>query len=41
MIEGSMVIEFEDGKVELNEGELYVVPKGVKCISRMRLVNAK
>ena len=25
VIEGSMVIEFEDGKVELNEGELYTL----------------
>ena len=29
VIEGSMVIELEDGKVELGAGELYVVPKGV------------
>ena len=29
VIEGSMVIELEDGKVELNAGELYVIPKGV------------
>lgn len=30
VIEGSMAIEFEDGIVELNEGEMYVVPKGVR-----------
>ena len=30
VIEGSMRIEFEDGSVELNEGEMYVVPKGVR-----------
>ena len=29
VIEGSMKIEFEDKIVELNEGEMYVVPKGV------------
>ncbi len=29
VIEGSMVIELEDGKVELSAGEMYVVPKGV------------
>jgi len=30
VIEGRMGIEFEDGTIELSEGELYVVPKGVK-----------
>ena len=30
VIEGSMRIEFEDGSVELDEGEMYVVPKGVR-----------
>lgn len=30
VIEGSMKIEFEDKVVELNEGEMYVVPKGVE-----------
>lgn len=30
VIEGSMKIEFKDGVVELNEGEMYVVPKGVE-----------
>jgi len=29
VIEGKMKIEFEDKTVELNEGEMYVVPKGV------------
>ena len=29
VIEGSMCIELEDGKVELSTGEMYVVPKGV------------
>jgi mannose-6-phosphate isomerase-like protein (cupin superfamily) len=30
VIEGSMKIEFKDGVIELNEGEMYVVPKGVE-----------
>ena len=30
VIEGTMKIEFKDGVVELNEGEMYVVPKGVE-----------
>ena len=29
VIEGSMFIELEDKTVELNEGEMYVVPRGV------------
>ena len=29
VIEGKMEIEFENETVELNEGEMYVVPKGV------------
>ena len=29
VIEGSMMIEFENKMVELNAGEMYVVPKGV------------
>tara|TARA_Y100000758_G_C16037850_1_gene417106 strand:- start:114 stop:473 length:360 start_codon:yes stop_codon:yes gene_type:complete len=29
VIEGNMKIEFEKKTVELNEGEMYVVPKGV------------
>ena len=30
VIEGSMSIEFRTGVVELSEGEMFVVPKGVK-----------
>jgi len=30
IIKGSMFIELRDGIVELNEGELFVVPKGVE-----------
>tara|TARA_B100000959_G_scaffold135605_1_gene142483 strand:- start:377 stop:736 length:360 start_codon:yes stop_codon:yes gene_type:complete len=30
VIEGEMMIEFKDETVELNEGEMYVVPKGVE-----------
>ena len=30
VIEGKMSIEFEDKTVELSEGEMYVVPKGVE-----------
>ena len=30
VIEGSMSIEFRDGKVDLAAGEMYVVPKGVE-----------
>ena len=30
VIEGTMKIEFEDETVELNEGDMYVVPKGVE-----------
>jgi mannose-6-phosphate isomerase-like protein (cupin superfamily) len=30
VIEGTMKIEFKDEIVELNEGEMYVVPKGVE-----------
>jgi len=30
VIEGSMSIEFRDGKVDLTAGEMYVVPKGVE-----------
>ena len=29
IIEGKMMIEFRDKKVELMEGDMYVVPKGV------------
>ena len=28
VLEGKMTIEFEDETVELNEGDMYVVPKG-------------
>ena len=30
VIEGRMRIDFEDGSVDLDEGEMYVVPKGVR-----------
>ena len=30
VIDGSMRIEFEEGSVDLSEGEIYVVPKGVR-----------
>ena len=30
VIEGTMKIEFENESIELNEGDMYVVPKGVK-----------
>ena len=30
VIEGKMKIEFKDKIVELNEGEIYVVPKGIE-----------
>lgn len=30
VIEGSMRIDFRDGKVDLKEGEMFVVPKGVE-----------
>ena len=30
VVEGKMNIEFENETVELNEGEMYVVPKGVE-----------
>jgi mannose-6-phosphate isomerase-like protein (cupin superfamily) len=30
VIKGKMNIEFENETMELNEGEMYVVPKGVK-----------
>jgi len=30
VIEGAMSIEFRDGKVDLKEGEMYVVSKGVE-----------
>ena len=30
VIKGRLVIQFRDGSVELNPGELYVVPRGVE-----------
>ena len=30
VLHGKLVIEFRDGKVDLREGELFVVPKGVE-----------
>ena len=30
VIEGKMFIEFENETIELNQGEMYVVPKGVQ-----------
>ncbi|MBL6447382.1 cupin domain-containing protein [Fulvivirga sp. 29W222] len=30
IIKGSMTLYFRDGKVDLNEGEMFVVPKGVE-----------
>ena len=30
VVEGSIRIEFEDGTIELNEGEMLVIPKGKK-----------
>ncbi len=30
VIKGKLIIEFQDKKVELNEGEMLIVPKGVE-----------
>ncbi len=30
VVEGTLVIEFKDGEVELNEGQFYIIPKGVE-----------
>ena len=30
IIEGTLVIKFRDGQVALNEGEMFVIPKGVQ-----------
>jgi mannose-6-phosphate isomerase-like protein (cupin superfamily) len=30
VVEGSMAIEFRDGRVDLTAGEMFVVPKGVE-----------
>jgi mannose-6-phosphate isomerase-like protein (cupin superfamily) len=29
VLKGKLVIQFQDGEVELNEGDFYIVPKGV------------
>ncbi|RVT60749.1 cupin domain-containing protein [Niallia taxi] len=30
VMEGSLIIEFRDGKVQLKEGEMFVIPKNVE-----------
>jgi mannose-6-phosphate isomerase-like protein (cupin superfamily) len=30
IIKGSLILEFRDKNVELNEGEIYIIPKGVE-----------
>ena len=30
VLDGSLVIEFRDGRVEISPGEMFVVPKGVE-----------
>lgn len=30
VIKGNMTLNFRDGKVDLNEGEMYIVPRGVE-----------
>ncbi|SFF99125.1 Mannose-6-phosphate isomerase, cupin superfamily [Halobacillus alkaliphilus] len=30
VVKGHMVIEFRDGEVELSDGEMYIVPRGVE-----------
>jgi mannose-6-phosphate isomerase-like protein (cupin superfamily) len=30
IIKGSLILEFRDKSVELNEGEIYIIPKGVE-----------
>ncbi|MDJ0829313.1 MAG: cupin domain-containing protein [Desulfobacterales bacterium] len=30
VVEGTLVIKFKDGEVELNEGQFYIIPKGVE-----------
>lgn len=30
IIKGSLIIEFRDKKIELNEGEIYIIPSGVE-----------
>lgn len=36
VIKGSMTLHFRDGKVDLNEGEMYIVPKGVEHLPEAR-----
>ncbi|MCY8234958.1 cupin domain-containing protein [Priestia endophytica] len=30
VLEGNLIIEFRDGKVTLNEGEMFVIPKNIE-----------
>ncbi len=30
VVEGTLVIKFKDGEVELNEGQFFIIPKGVE-----------
>ena len=30
IIKGSLILEFRDKTIELNEGEIYIIPKGVE-----------
>jgi mannose-6-phosphate isomerase-like protein (cupin superfamily) len=30
VIKGSLILEFRDGRVQLDEGDMFVVPKGVE-----------
>lgn len=30
VVEGTLVIKFKDGDVELNKGQFYIIPKGVE-----------
>ena len=41
VIEGSMNIEFENETVQLNGGEMLVVPKGIEHTNHTRNLNAK
>ena len=36
VLEGKLCIEFEDGQVDLESGEMYVVPKGIAHRPRAR-----
>ena len=40
VIEGKMGIELEDETIELNEGEMIVIPKGKKCYIQNQSVTA-